>query len=1409
MSYILPQVQVFQEFGQLPQNVVANLNAFVVGPNYQLFRHSVDAEREMIGIGSYDPENDATYEYPNQPAGSTVDLAYVQLVMEYVWARYASIGASAATPWVCVSPVERNKLRAMPQVASVAALGTGMGLQAGGYVYDSPSIPESFYLVPVGGAVDGILTEVGEDDLLLAYLSYSEKQQGTIEVNATDNPLTEDVTLQGPYGLTLDIDAGTRKAAVLTYTGNLTAANVITLGAVGMTAVASPADPDEFQLGANAQATFQALADAVNGGAAPAVASCIHVPATADTGKIYFFGTTLFASTVTVTGAVASFAATAAATFNAVRKPVVLKVQSAGGSDYFTVTVDPDNLPAVIDAAADIADPLRLRFTSAGANDISLAGHSISVEYAAGVTLGELRILLAGETDAAALLDMGELVGDEDAAVDAIVDEVGAPVADDVFVAMVPDAWRIKVLPNDVTWATGNGHNHSLAFGTRGVRAGDRIVYTAVDEDGATVTGETQIAAIEADTVASVVLDPTADNFNAASAEGDQIDVGLDIIEAGADAQRAFDGADTMLYSLDAGKAYFPGDYTTGVLADTVLITITSGGAPGVARARVRTASGNYYRINVPIVASSLYGDATAAIYVGNNMFVAFEPGTGEDGIFQAGDTYTFTRAVQAPWTQISAATLSKSGTYAGPIDTTYVLEVTRGGVFNRTVTAIPGVKTAAGAVLTAAVDFEAEEWLGGELDDEYILRCSKAGSLADAEFSLSSLRGDNATLVEFGGSGSTYAEALGNHGLQAYFTADPAVTFAIGDEWVIRVNSTRPQITITDTAGIDQSTVVEVNDDELISLGLYGAVVTFRENANTEAGFASAGGLVLGDVFYVECRAPSAGALQTLVLADDLPANIVTGLNVDTSSSAPVYTTNHEPTLFSVDLHLVQSSNFVDSRKRQLPPNYNWTASASGVTVMQDIAVQDPSWTLIDGTMPYLPVHKADLLVQYRALLPTYSDTVYSLADIADVVTTLGTVHPDNPLAQGVFNALSNSGDQPVYFMSIPSDDLAGYSAAFDRVAKVDTVYGMCALSRDTQILNLLEAHVNAMSGPEEKRWRIGFVGTELPVLQAIYVAATHPTGAEYQATITDDPATPGANFTIVEFHGDGETVATADIRIGDKLRCRFATDAWGAATYSEHEVARVLSNTKVKLATGPAVPVNVAAKVEVWHPRSSAEIATAVAARSTGFANRRMYHVFPDTLYLAGQAQTSEFAAAALAGLVSSVPPQQGLTNIEVNGFDDVPAAYSIYNRQQLNEMAGSGTFIIMQDSAGAKVYVRHQVSTAAVDGNLLTTELSITKNLDAISYYFAGVLGPYIGRYNITDVLLDQLYAEVNSGLNFLGSDYTAAGLLGPMIILGENTVIRSLAQHPTLKDHVVIVLDLDLPVPLNVIQLRLVV
>ena len=60
MTYVKPQLQVFQEFRQAPQAVVRNLNAFIFGANYQLFRYAEAAEKALIGVGAYDKDNPTT-----------------------------------------------------------------------------------------------------------------------------------------------------------------------------------------------------------------------------------------------------------------------------------------------------------------------------------------------------------------------------------------------------------------------------------------------------------------------------------------------------------------------------------------------------------------------------------------------------------------------------------------------------------------------------------------------------------------------------------------------------------------------------------------------------------------------------------------------------------------------------------------------------------------------------------------------------------------------------------------------------------------------------------------------------------------------------------------------------------------------------------------------------------------------------------------------------------------------------------------------------------------------------------------------------------------------------------------------------------------------------------------------------
>ena len=289
-----------------------------------------------------------------------------------------------------------------------------------------------------------------------------------------------------------------------------------------------------------------------------------------------------------------------------------------------------------------------------------------------------------------------------------------------------------------------------------------------------------------------------------------------------------------------------------------------------------------------------------------------------------------------------------------------------------------------------------------------------------------------------------------------------------------------------------------------------------------------------------------------------------------------------------------------------------------------------------------------------------------------------------------------------------------------------------------------------------------------------------------------------------------------------GDKVRFRFRKNKWLEDVWDTYTVRRVINNFTLEVylddrdndGTEDGIDVKgmaesdnhyTAVKLEIYHTYTAAETAEEVASISKSFASRRMYNVFPSVFGNDGKTLTGEFAACAVAGLVSATEPQQPITNVTVRGIDDIPMIYQTFNRDQLNVMAGGGTFIIAQDMPNDLVYIRHQISTEYPDGNLNTAELSITKNVDSISYAFAEVFRPYYGQYNITPELVAG-FRNLASQLidQFAGVD----SVYGPQLI-AEETSIQYVRKNQLLKDHVDVGIRLGVPYPCNNIDIVLTV
>lgn len=586
------------------------------------------------------------------------------------------------------------------------------------------------------------------------------------------------------------------------------------------------------------------------------------------------------------------------------------------------------------------------------------------------------------------------------------------------------------------------------------------------------------------------------------------------------------------------------------------------------------------------------------------------------------------------------------------------------------------------------------------------------------------------------------------------------------------------PKVTVSTTTGVDVSGPTTVDDGVAFSVGSKGVTLTLTGGT----------GLVLGDRFYVPVTAEADGAVQTLIFANNLPTEFIGWCGGSSSIPYP-----------DLDMKLFITKNIeVPANRTGFAPLVNWSQTATQICLKDGIVSYDSNWTSGGVQLP-LEVYDGEVYVEHRDLLAASCGVVSSVEESSEVEDSLGTVHPDNPLAFGVYNALLNSNGEAVKYVATCGTDLADWNEALSLLTGRNDVYGLVPLSQDITVLQAFAAHAANESTETNGRWRVAWGSLAAEEVKAVYTE--HDDEDPLLATIEDDPDTTGTQYTLVTVV-DGELI-TNGVRAGDVLRAQYVSDGFGNYTYSEYVIDAVVSEEECRLVSGPSAPITVASKVEFHRNLTKQELSDELAQKPGLFASRRFYLVWPDTLGNGGTTFPGYFLCCALSGLRSGVLPHQGLTNVAILGFDDVSRTVDYFSASQLNDMAESGWWIVTQDPETGEIYTRHQLSTDVTDLN--SKEQNITSNLDSISYVFLSALKEYIGKGNVTNTMLNILRTECQNIIDTYSNTVTV-DRLGPQVISGE---ISKLEVHATLKDRVVIYIDLDLPEPLNNVELHLVV
>lgn len=593
-------------------------------------------------------------------------------------------------------------------------------------------------------------------------------------------------------------------------------------------------------------------------------------------------------------------------------------------------------------------------------------------------------------------------------------------------------------------------------------------------------------------------------------------------------------------------------------------------------------------------------------------------------------------------------------------------------------------------------------------------------------------------------------------------------------------VDALPPQITVSTTTGVDVSGPTNVTAaSSNVAVGTKGVLVQFNQSA-----------LRGGDIYYIACTASVPGNVRTLVLGNNLDAAIPAGTDVD------------------LTLYMARTLQVSDERTGYAP-TLNWTGSDTEICVNSGMLAYEPSWTSSGVPQP-LHVYSSSahgygkLYVTYRAWYQDLVGLVGSISDSGDLDTLIpGVLDPDNPLKYGVFKALQNANGTPVKYTAISDPvDPAGWIATLGLLEGRQDVYGLVPLTHDKTILDLYQAHVKSQSSASENDFRVLWTNLQNPASVPVVSATSSKDGLAVLAKLADDPQTSGTQYTLLSVPAGNGQFVTNGVRAGDVVRYLYTTDGFGNTSYTEFLVSSVVNQDQLLLAAGNSVAVSVAQKIEIWRNLKAEEQAARVAASAGAWADRRVRAVWPDVIGDGGQTVSGLFVCCALAGEVSGVVPHQGLTNLELAGFDDVSRTTKLFTRSQLDSMGGSGVWIVTQDPRTGRVYTRHALTTGAY-ADINQREEVITRNVDSQSFQFYDDFAPYIGIANATPSMLSTIRAQTLSTLQYLrNANYTPS--LGGQLVDGS---IAELYVSPVFLDTIVLKLNMQEPYPFNNLQTTL--
>ena len=409
---------------------------------------------------------------------------------------------------------------------------------------------------------------------------------------------------------------------------------------------------------------------------------------------------------------------------------------------------------------------------------------------------------------------------------------------------------------------------------------------------------------------------------------------------------------------------------------------------------------------------------------------------------------------------------------------------------------------------------------------------------------------------------------------------------------------------------------------------------------------------------------------------------------------------------------------------------------------------------------------------------------SLLSFQDTTEVETVIGPISPENPLAFGIAKAFDNAPTVQVTGMGVddvsadaPFGTAEAYGRTFGELERYE-VYAIAPMTFDREVHKLLAIHCSTMSQPGGKKERAGVCCTTMPTekesLLCLSGTMTAVGGAGGKWSFTAEgksfvdaldgkkdangntiAAFPGATFTAengiyLDRSGDAYKYLVTEIQSVDTLiiEVSYPFDAGSGAGSNGNDDVYYKEDASA-LADFPAAGENCSvfirqAAIDDTTTTGKNLQVDAIGAYATGFGMSRFTQIQPayfGTLVNGTETLVEGFYfCAAWAGASSQQNPAQGFTNFPIVGFTRPIGSNDKYTETQMATAAAGGVNWIIQDNLGGPVFSRHQLTTNT--SSLKTREWSVVKSIDYAAKLLRESVKGYVGRYNITKALLEEI-------------------------------------------------------------------